>query len=86
MPLTAENGFLPDYMPFRRSSLDQAKLMFINYPNNPTGAVAGSGILSKTVEFAAKHGIVVASDFAYGAIGFDANLQLASFKHRALKR
>ena len=71
MPLTADNSFLPDYDAISAESANQAKLMFINYPNNPTGAVAGSGFYEKTVDFAAKHGIVVASDFAYGAIGFD---------------
>jgi aminotransferase len=73
MPLTADNSFLPDYDAISAEAANQAKLMFINYPNNPTGAVAGPEFYSKTVDFAAKHGIVVASDFAYGAIGFDGN-------------
>ncbi len=47
--------------------------MFMNYPNNPTGAVANAAFYAQTVEYAEKHGIVVASDFAYGAIGFDGN-------------
>ncbi|RAP78144.1 pyridoxal phosphate-dependent aminotransferase [Paenibacillus montanisoli] len=71
MPLTADNAFLPDYGAISPAVADKAKLMFINYPNNPTGATAGSEFYKQTVEFAAKHGIVVASDFAYGAIGFD---------------
>ncbi|AZN42055.1 pyridoxal phosphate-dependent aminotransferase [Paenibacillus albus] len=71
MPLTADNAFLPDYDRVKPDVADKAKLMFINYPNNPTGATADSAFYSRTVEFAAKHGIVVASDFAYGAIGFD---------------
>ncbi|BBH19668.1 diaminopimelate aminotransferase [Paenibacillus baekrokdamisoli] len=73
MPLTADNSFLPDYSAVSTTVADQAKLMFINYPNNPTGAVADTEFYSQTVEFAAKHNIVVASDFAYGAIGFDGN-------------
>ena len=73
MPLTADNSFLPDYDAISAEAANQAKLMFINYPNNPTGAIAGPEFYSKTVDFAAKHGIVVASDFAYGAIGFDSN-------------
>ncbi|MFC0332759.1 pyridoxal phosphate-dependent aminotransferase [Paenibacillus sepulcri] len=73
MPLTADNQFLPDYDAIHKDIADQAKLMFINYPNNPTGAVAGPEFYAQTVEFAARHGIVVASDFAYGAIGFDGN-------------
>lgn len=71
MPLTADNAFLPDYDRVKPDIADKAKLMFINYPNNPTGATADGAFYKKTVEFAAKHGIVVASDFAYGAIGFD---------------
>lgn len=71
MPLTEANGFLPDYASLPVSDVDKAKLMFINYPNNPTGATAPLSFYEETVQFAAKHGIVVASDFAYGAIGFD---------------
>ena len=71
MPLTEANGFLPDYGALRPEDLARAKLMFINYPNNPTGAAAPASFYRDTVEFAAKHGILVVSDFAYGAIGFD---------------
>lgn len=71
MPLREENNFLPDYSQLKESDLNRAKLMFINYPNNPTGATAPASFYEETVEFAHKHGVVVASDFAYGAIGFD---------------
>ncbi|ANE47918.1 aminotransferase [Paenibacillus swuensis] len=71
MPLKADHAFLPDYSALSVSALERAKLMFINYPNNPTGAVADRGFYEETVRFAEKNGIVVASDFAYGAIGFD---------------
>lgn len=71
MPLTAQNGFLPDYDAITPADRDKAKLMFLNYPNNPTSATAPLSFYEDTVAFAAKHGIVVASDFAYGAIGFD---------------
>jgi len=71
MPLTAEHGFLPDYDAVPAAAADRAKLMFINYPNNPTGAVADARFYADTVAFAERHNIVVASDFAYGAIGFD---------------
>jgi aminotransferase len=71
MPLSGDNGFLPDYGALKPEDLRSARLMFINYPNNPTGAVADASFYAETVEFAARHGIVVASDFAYGAIGFD---------------
>ncbi|MGG4142783.1 pyridoxal phosphate-dependent aminotransferase [Paenibacillus algorifonticola] len=71
MPLTAENRFLPDYGVIDEAVLRRAKLMFMNYPNNPTGAVANADFYEQTVEFARRTGVVVASDFAYGAIGFD---------------
>lgn len=73
MPLTAENSFLPDYSMLSDRQLDRAKLMFINYPNNPTGAMASREFFRETVELAAKHRILVVHDFAYGAIGFDGN-------------
>lgn len=71
MPLLENNGFLPDYSALSAGDLERAKLMFINYPNNPTAAVADASFYEDTVRFAEKHGIVVASDFAYGAVGFD---------------
>jgi aminotransferase len=71
MPLTADNRFLPDYSVIDEEALKRAKLMFINYPNNPTGAIADSDFYEETVQFARRSGVVVASDFAYGAIGFD---------------
>ncbi|MFD0586964.1 pyridoxal phosphate-dependent aminotransferase [Paenibacillus sp. GCM10027627] len=71
MPLKEENGYLPDLKAIDPSIAERAKLMFMNYPNNPTGAVANAEFYAEAVRFAEKHGIVAASDFAYGAIGFD---------------
>ncbi|WP_454191772.1 aminotransferase class I/II-fold pyridoxal phosphate-dependent enzyme [Paenibacillus sp. Marseille-Q7038] len=71
MPLLESNDFLPDYRAISERDANKAKLMFLNYPNNPTAAIAPSSFYEDTVEFATKNGIVVASDFAYGAIGFD---------------
>jgi aminotransferase len=71
MPLRASNGFLPDYTELSPNDVNRAKLMFVNYPNNPTSVCAPADFYEETIRFAAKHGIVVASDFAYGAIGFD---------------
>ncbi|MEF3308176.1 pyridoxal phosphate-dependent aminotransferase [Paenibacillus sp. GYB004] len=71
MPLLESNGFLPEYSALSPNDVKLAKLMFINYPNNPTAAVASAGFYDDTIRFAAENGIVVASDFAYGAIGFD---------------
>ncbi len=71
MKLSEDNGFLPDYTMVPHAIADQAKLMFINYPNNPTGSVASSAFYEDTVRFADQHNVAVISDFAYGAIGFD---------------
>lgn len=71
MPLLAQNDFLPDFNALSIADLDAAKLMYVNYPNNPTGATAPLRFYEQTVALAKKHKIIVASDFAYGAIGFD---------------
>ncbi|WP_282941572.1 pyridoxal phosphate-dependent aminotransferase [Paenibacillus sp. RC67] len=71
MPLRESNAFLPDYSSIPADDLNKAKLMFINYPNNPTAVNAPASFYEETIRFAAKNGIVVASDFAYGALGFD---------------
>jgi L-glutamine---4-(methylsulfanyl)-2-oxobutanoate aminotransferase len=71
MPLKADNGFLPDYAELQEELLSRAKLMYLNYPNNPTGAVATKDFFDRTVAFAKENRIGVVHDFAYGAIGFD---------------
>lgn len=71
MPLTAENQFLPDYSKIPQADLDRAKLMFLNYPNNPTAVNAPFEFYEETIRFARKHEIVVCHDFAYGAISYD---------------
>ncbi|MCC5802540.1 pyridoxal phosphate-dependent aminotransferase [Rossellomorea vietnamensis] len=77
MPLKEENGFLPDYRVHSREEWERAKLMFLNYPNNPTGATATKSFFEDTVELASKHDICVVHDFAYGAIGFDGQKPLS---------
>jgi L-glutamine---4-(methylsulfanyl)-2-oxobutanoate aminotransferase len=71
MPLLAENAFLPNYASLEENVRKEAKLMFLNYPNNPTAGVATKAFFEETVELAKKHDILVCHDFAYGAIGFD---------------
>lgn len=71
MPLKEENDFLPAYLDLSEQALEKAKLMFLNYPNNPTGAIASREFFEETVALAKKHNICVVHDFAYGAIGFD---------------
>lgn len=71
MPLLAKNNFLPDYTKIDEQTANQAKMMFLNYPNNPTGAIASAQFFEETVSFANQHNLLVVHDFAYGAIGFD---------------
>lgn len=71
MPLVRENAFLPDYSKIDQSLLDRAKLMFLNYPNNPTGAIATREFFEETVKVAEKNDICVVHDFAYGAISYE---------------
>ncbi|MDN3014972.1 pyridoxal phosphate-dependent aminotransferase [Paenibacillus sp. BSR1-1] len=71
MPLREKNHFLPDYQELSPEILSKAKLMFLNYPNNPTGATATTEFFEDTVKLASKNDICVVHDFAYGAIGFD---------------
>lgn len=71
MPLIAKYDFLPNYDDLPQEVKNRAKLMFINYPNNPTGAIASNSFFEKTVSFAKQHNIFVVHDFAYEAICFD---------------
>ncbi|MBT2582726.1 pyridoxal phosphate-dependent aminotransferase [Planococcus sp. ISL-109] len=70
MTLKQENGYLPDYNDVSESVRERAKLMYLNYPNNPTGATANKTFFDETVQFAKEQGIAVVHDFAYGGIGF----------------
>ncbi|HOU15898.1 MAG TPA: type II 3-dehydroquinate dehydratase [Anaerolineae bacterium] len=64
-PLLAENGFLPDFDAIPAEVADRAKLMWLNYPNNPTGAVADLDFLARAVDFARRHGILLCYDAPY---------------------
>ena len=65
VPLAAANGFRPDLDSIDPSAADKAKIMFVNYPNNPTSAVADASFLERLVAFAHKHRIVILADNAY---------------------
>lgn len=71
MPLLEENNFLPDYSSLTEQQKQQAKLMYLNYPNNPTGAIANLDFFQETVTLAKENDIAIVHDFAYGGIGFD---------------
>lgn len=71
MPLLEENNFLPNYATLSEEQKKRAKLMYLNYPSNPTSATASVEFFEDTVAFAKQHDIAVMHDFAYGGIGFD---------------
>ncbi len=71
MPLLEKNGYLPDLKAIPRSVLKKAKLMFVNYPNNPTSACAGRAFYKDVVSFAARNNIIVCHDAAYSEIYYD---------------
>lgn len=68
LPLTKENSFLPDLDSIPDDVAKRAKLLYLNYPNNPTGAAATKEFFEKTVAFAKKHNVVVIQDAAYAAL------------------
>ena len=71
MSLLEKNHFLPDLKAINHASLHKVRMIFINYPNNPTAAVCDKKFLKDVVDFAAKHNMIVASDAAYSEISFD---------------
>jgi len=78
LPLSKENSFLPDLESIPEDILRDAKLLWINYPNNPTGAVAEADFFQKVVEFAGKHDLAVCHDGPYTEVSFD-GYQTTSF-------
>jgi LL-diaminopimelate aminotransferase len=71
MPLLAERGFAPDLQAIASAVLERARLMFFNYPNNPTGAVVPDGLFEAVVELAAEHDILAVHDNAYSETTYD---------------
>jgi len=71
LPLRKENGFLPILSKIPPTVAKKAKLLFINYPNNPTSAVAERTFFEEVVAFAQRHQIIVCHDAAYSEIAFD---------------
>lgn len=71
MPLVKENGFLPDLSAIPKGFLKKAKVIFINYPNNPTSATADRSFFEEVVAFAKRYRLMVCHDAAYSEIFFD---------------
>ena len=71
MPLLEENGYLPDFDKIPADVAKKAKLMFLNYPNNPTSTVADLDFWKKAVDYCKKYDILLCSDMAYSEMTFD---------------
>ncbi|MBS3937865.1 MAG: LL-diaminopimelate aminotransferase [Peptococcaceae bacterium] len=71
MPLLEKNSYLPDFSAIPADVLRRARLMYLNYPNNPTSAVADIAFFREAVAFAKQHNIVICHDNAYAEITFD---------------
>ncbi|MEW6100806.1 MAG: LL-diaminopimelate aminotransferase [Candidatus Omnitrophota bacterium] len=71
MPLLESNGFLPDLKKIPAAIRKKSKLLFINYPNNPTAATAEKSFYKEVIQFAKRHKIIIVSDLAYSEIAFD---------------
>lgn len=77
LPLLEENGFFPDLDSLTADQRSRAKLLYINYPNNPTGATATREFYEKVIRFARENRIIVVADAAYAALTFDGEQPLS---------
>jgi LL-diaminopimelate aminotransferase len=71
MPLTEENNFLPNLNNIPKRVLNNAKLMFLNYPNNPTSTIAPQGFFKEVIRIALKYNIIICHDASYTEIYYD---------------
>lgn len=71
MPLTSENDFLPVLSAIPDKVAARSKMLFLNYPNNPTGAVASLDFFKEAVAFAKKYDLLICHDMAYSEVAFD---------------
>lgn len=71
MPLLEKNGYLPDLKAIPSDVLNNTKLMFLNYPNNPTSTITSKAFFQEVVEFAHKHQVLIAHDAAYSEMTYD---------------
>src|SRR5918997_2028341 len=71
MPLLPERGFAPDLDAIGEADRERARLLYLNYPNNPTGAVVPDGLFERAVEFARAHDVLVVHDASYTETTFD---------------
>lgn len=84
-PLLRENGFLPEYQDIEEQTLKECKFLFLNYPNNPTAAVATPTFFEETVSLANTHKMGVFHDFAYGTMGTRDKLPISFLETKGAK-
>lgn len=77
MPLKEENGYLPDFNAIPAEIAAKAKLMFLNYPNNPTGATATRAFFEEAIAFAKKYDVIICHDAAYSEVSYDGYVPLS---------
>src|SRR3954464_15133051 len=71
MPLLPARGFAPDFAAVSPEDRERARLMYLNYPNNPTGAIVPDGLFEEAIEFAREHDVLVVHDASYTETTFD---------------
>src|SRR3989338_730265 len=85
MPLLVENNFLPDFKEIPLKIRKRAKLMFLNYPNNPTAAVANKEFYLKVIDFAFKYNTIIAHDAAYSELSYDGYRPMSFLEFKGAK-
>lgn len=85
MPLLKENGFLPKLSEIPKEVAERSKLLFINYPNNPTSAIAERPFFEEVIAFARRYGIIICHDAAYSELAFDGYRPLSFFEMEGAK-
>ena len=71
LPLLKENGFYPDLSTISPEVAEKAKLLYVNYPNNPTGAAPSAKVFDELIAFAQKHNIIIVQDAAYATLCYE---------------
>lgn len=85
MPLSIKNNFLPVFKDIPEHILNRAKMMFLNYPNNPTSAVATKEFYTEAIDFAGRHNIIICHDAAYSEVYFDNKKPLSFLEIKGAK-
>lgn len=85
MPLKEENGFYPDFDAISAEDAQKAKLLFLNYPNNPTGAVGSKDFFRRAISFAKEHDILICHDAAYTELFFTGERPLSILEMEGAK-